>query len=99
MSKSLTYASVTFVFVAYSLLGQAPSSGTIVGTVTDQVGAVVPGAKVTLINEGTQFTRSETANANGQYVADAFPTGRITVSIEQPGFQKLIRSGLDLTAA
>jgi len=72
---------------------------TIVGTVTDQVGAVVPGVTVTLVNEGTQFTRVENANASGQYVAYSFPTGRVTVSVEHPGFQKLVRSGVELTAA
>src|SRR3954463_10562913 len=77
----------------------AQSQGTIVGTVTDQAGAVVPGANVTLINEGTQFTRTTSANANGQYTVFSFPTGRITISVEHAGFQKLVRSGVDLTAA
>ena len=98
MSRKLTCAAVVFALAACNLLGQA-LSGTIVGTVTDQAGAVVPGAKVTLVNEGTQFTRTETANVSGQYVAYSFPTGRVTVSIEQPGFQKLVRSGVELTAA
>lgn len=41
---------------ASRLFGQA-ESGTIVGVVTDQAGAVVPTAKVTLVNEGTNATR------------------------------------------
>jgi hypothetical protein len=74
-------------------------SGTIVGTVTDQAGAVVPGAKVTLVNDGTQFTRVAVATASGQYVAYSIPTGRYTVTVEQTGFQKLVRTGVQLTAA
>ena len=35
-------------------------SGTIIGTVTDASGGVVAGAKVTLTNEGTQYTRTIT---------------------------------------
>jgi len=81
-----------------TLFGQA-QSGTIVGTVTDQAGAVIPGARVTLVNEGTQFTRATQANANGQYVAYSVPTGAYTITAEQTGFQKLIRSGVRLTAA
>jgi hypothetical protein len=77
----------------------AQSQGTIVGTVTDQGGAVIPGANVTLVNEGTKFTRATVTNANGQYVAESFPAGRITVSVEHPGFPKLVRTGAELTAA
>jgi len=74
-------------------------SGTIVGTVTDQGGAAVAGAKVTLVNAGTSFTRTVEAGATGQYVATSVPTGSYTVTVEMQGFQKLVRSGLQLTAA
>jgi len=80
------------------LFGQA-ESGTIVGVVRDPGGAVVPGASVTLTNEGTNFTRSVVTNQNGEYTAYSFPTGRVTVSVAQPGFQKLVRTGIVLTAA
>src|SRR5262245_58927211 len=86
------------VLCAGSLFAQA-QSGTIVGTITDQAGAVVPGAKITLVNEGTKFTRQLIANANCQYVAYSMPTGAYTVYAEQPGFQRLVRSGIQLTAA
>lgn len=74
-------------------------SGTIVGTVTDQAGAVIPEARVTLVNEATRFTRVAVTNASGQYVAYSIPTGAYTISVEQSGFQKLVRSGVRLTAA
>jgi hypothetical protein len=83
---------------AATLYPQA-QSGTIVGTVTDQAGAVIPGARVSLVNEGTQFTRIAIANTSGQYVASSVPTGAYTISVEQQGFQKLLRSGVRLTAA
>jgi len=83
---------------APALFSQA-QSGTIVGAVTDQAGAVIPAAKITLVNEGTQFTRVATTNASGQYVAYSVPTGAYTVTVEQAGFQKLVRSGIRLTAA
>src|SRR5262245_21079561 len=74
-------------------------SGTIVGTVTDQTGAVIPGANVRLVNEGTQFTRTALTNASGQYVAYSVPTGGYTITVEHAGFQKLVRTGIRLTAA
>ena len=98
MIRRLIFIAISTVFLASSLYGQA-QSGTIVGTVTDQAAAVVPGATVTIVNEGTQFSRTATTNESGQYVAYAFPTGRITVTVEHPGFQGLVRSGVELTAA
>ncbi len=86
------------VFAAPRLFGQA-ESGTIVGVVSDQAGAVVPAAKVTLVNEGTNATRVILTNESGRYAANSFPTGRITATVEHPGFQKLVRSGVELTAA
>lgn len=74
-------------------------NGTIAGTVTDQAGAVVPGAKVVLLNEGTGFTRELTANESGQYVASSIPTGDYVINVEQTGFRKLRRTGVRLTAA
>ena len=79
------------------LYGQA-ESGTIVGTVTDPAGAVIPNATVTITNVATGLNRMGITNTNGQYRADAFPTGALTVTAEQTGFQKLVRSGLTLTA-
>ena len=92
------YAALIVLLASSYAYGQA-QSGTIVGTVSNQGGAVVPGANVTVVNDGTRFTRVLTTNNNGQYDVELFPTGRITISIEHPGFQKLVRSGVVLTAA
>ncbi|MEP7366122.1 MAG: carboxypeptidase regulatory-like domain-containing protein [Acidobacteriota bacterium] len=90
--------------VAFLALGVAVGSaqvqsGTIVGTVSDQGGAAVAGAKVTLVNEGTKFTRVVDTGTAGQYVATSVPTGNYTITAELQGFQKLVTSGLRLTAA
>jgi hypothetical protein len=77
----------------------AQNTATIAGMVTDQTGAAVEGAKVTVVNTGTQFTRTVESNANGQYVVPSVPTGAYTVSAVRSGFQKLERSGIETTAA
>ena len=77
----------------------AQALGNVVGTVTDQGGAVVPGVTITIVNEGTRLTRTTITNESGEFSANSFPTGRITVIAEKPGFEKLVRSGLDLAAA
>src|SRR5262245_59944073 len=97
MKKAFHLVAATLL-LALGLFGQA-QSGTVVGTVDDQAGAVVPGAKVTLVHQGTQFVRVATTNANGQYTAYSFPTGLLSITVEHPGFQKLVRSGVELTAA
>src|SRR5262245_38520353 len=85
-------------FVPPAVFGQA-QSGAIVGTVSDQAGAMIADAKVTLVNTGTQFTRVVSTNASGQYGAYSIPTGTYTMSVEEAGFQKAVRSGVVLTAA
>jgi hypothetical protein len=97
MPKTLICTTLLCV-LSLNLLGQV-ESGTIVGTVTDQAGAVVPGALVTIVNEGTRLTRAVTTSGNGQYVVDSFPTGRISITVEHAGFEKLVRTGVVLTAA
>ena len=71
-------------------------SGTILGTVTDSSGAVVAGAKVTIINEGTALTRNVTSDANGEYTAPNLPTGHYTVMSEMTGFKALALSNVEV---
>jgi hypothetical protein len=77
---------------------QAQDTATIVGSVTDPSGAAVPVARVTLVNLATQFTRVVDTNAAGQFVAPSIPTGEYSVSAMKAGFQKLTRSGIQVTA-
>ena len=74
-------------------------SGTIVGSVTDESGAAIANVSVTLTNIAIGFTRMVTTNSSGQYVAPTIPTGAYTIAVEKPGFRKLIREGIALTAA
>jgi hypothetical protein len=96
--KTTFFTALLAVVLNTSLFGQA-LSGTVVGTVTDQSGAAIPGATVILTNEGTGFTRTVETNQSGQYVATSFPPGKIRLEVQQSGFQKLIREGVQLTAA
>ncbi|MBL8179468.1 MAG: TonB-dependent receptor [Bryobacterales bacterium] len=90
---------VSLLLFASPMLFAQAQSGTIVGTITDPAGAVISAAKVTLVNEGTNFTRSVSTNDSGQFVAYSVPTGGYSIAVEQAGFQKLVRAGIQLTAA
>ena len=71
-------------------------TATIVGTVADPTGAVIPGAKVTVSNPQKGYTRVLVADSAGLYRANALPLGDYVVTSEVSGFQKLVRSGIHL---
>lgn len=83
------------VFAGPSLFGQV-DMGTIQGTVLDSSGAVIPNAKVSLTNEGTNLTITTTANSYGAYIFTPIRIGTYTVAAEAPGFAKTVRSHLTL---
>ncbi|HVN03383.1 MAG TPA: carboxypeptidase-like regulatory domain-containing protein [Bryobacteraceae bacterium] len=79
-----------------TLLQAQVDTGTILGTVRDASGAVVPGVKVTISNEGTLFTQTTTTSASGNYVFTPLRIGTYTIAVEQPGFKKERRTGQQL---
>jgi hypothetical protein len=79
-------------------LAAQTSFGRISGTVTDPSGAAISGAKVTITNVDTQAKRDATTDSNGFYVATNLAIGTYTVEINQEGFQRQQRTGLQLVA-
>ena len=76
---------------------RADITGTILGIVTDPSGAVVPGAKVTLRNPDTGFTRNDTTDSTGSYQFLAVPVGEhYVVAVEASGFEKSTQSDVKL---
>ena len=61
--------------------------GTILGTVTDPTGAVVPGVTVTVTDTGTGNTRQTTTDKDGFYQVLSLPIGNYTVGVEKEGFK------------
>src|SRR5215472_8083212 len=59
---------------------------TVVGTVTDSSGAVIPNAAITITNMGTGQVRNLATNDAGQYVASALPIGTYDVKVQAAGF-------------
>jgi hypothetical protein len=95
-SRSLFAVVFAFFFCLAFLLQAQVDTGTILGTVTDATGAVIPGAKVTIRNEGTSFTQSTTSSASGTYVFTPLRIGTYTVEVEKEGFKRQRRAGLEL---
>ncbi len=92
---SVRLAALALYFLAFSLWAQV-DTGTILGTVRDTSGGVVPGAKVMIANEGTAFTQTTSTSASGNYVFTPLRIGRYTVEVEQPGFKKQRKMGQEL---
>jgi hypothetical protein len=80
------------------LFGQT-YQGRILGSVTDQSGAVVSDAKVTITDTATGISRTLTTSAAGEYLAPNLEPGPYTVTAEAPSFKKEQRIGLQLEVA
>ena len=75
-------------FVASSATLSAQTfRGTILGTVTDPNGAVIPGARVMAKNVGTGIQRGTFTDAEGNYTISELPIGSYEVTVDQSGFQ------------
>jgi hypothetical protein len=70
--------------------------GTISGLITDQSGAVVPGASVTITNASTNASFTAVTTSEGFYTAPGLPIGVYTVTVTQAGFKKAVRNGVTL---
>jgi hypothetical protein len=70
------------------------NTATIGGTITDSTGAAIPGATVTITNEGTQSQSVMQTNSSGSYIAPGLPVGNYTVTVQKAGFQIYRQTGV-----
>jgi len=73
------------------------TTGTITGRVTDQNGAAVVGAQVTVTDAERGFERTFQTNDEGIYTAPQLRIGTYTVTIENPGFKKSVQENIQLS--
>ena len=73
--------------------------GTILGTVTDPQGAVIPGAKVTVHNVNTGLERTTQTSDDGSYSVPELPIGTYNVTATQTGFQTAVISNVAVDVA
>src|SRR5258707_1149076 len=76
----------------------AQGNATIVGVVSDSTKAAVPGARVTLINEGTGIRATAVSDSGGRYNFPQLAVGNYRVEVALEGFKKATQSGINLTA-
>jgi hypothetical protein len=80
---------LTLLLTLSSIMGfaQGTSTGTVVGTVTDPQGAVVPGADVSLTDKSTNTTSKTVANGSGHFIFVNVTPGTYDIKINKSGFQ------------
>lgn len=85
---------VVLLFVGATAMAQ--STATLQGTVKDQKGDVVAGAKVTTRNLGTGIERTTQTDTEGNYQLASLPVGDYSVQIEMQGFKRQLLSSLTI---
>jgi hypothetical protein len=84
--------------IPFSLHAQE-SPGTVVGTVTDQTGAAVPAATITIINTGTNQTTTVKSDGQGNFSAPQLAVGNYEVHVTQGNFKEYVETGVQVHTA
>ena len=89
-------AVVLVVLVSAGLAYSQAVNATLLGTVTDASGAVVPNAKITITETQTSVVRATQTNESGNWIGPNLPPGVYAVSVEAAGFKKETRREVTL---
>jgi hypothetical protein len=84
----------------FSTLSMAQlDKATILGTVSDPSGAVIPNARVVLQNMGTSVVTQLTTDGKGFFIAPVLPLGQYSVTTTAPGFKTYRQEGIRLSVS
>jgi hypothetical protein len=83
--------------LAGKVFAQAGATGTILGTVTDSSGAIIPSAQVTVTNTSTNVNFKTVTSSSGDYFAPSLNPGQYKVTVQFQGFQKSVTNTITLT--
>ncbi len=86
----------SFFFLSHTAVAQY--RGSLQGTVTDQSGAVVPDAKVTLTSVETGVSKETTSNGDGVYSIPGLAPGHYNLQVEKTGFNNQVLNNVLLAS-
>lgn len=89
---------LTVLLFSLSAFAQS-TAGRILGTVTDQSGAAVPGATVVVTDVQRNTSRTLQTDATGSYLAADLIPGTYKVRVEAPGFKSIERPSVQIEVA
>src|ERR1039458_4081063 len=89
------------ILLAAASLGNTPlkaqfTTASLGGSVTDTSGGLVPSAKITVRNTGTDLTKSMQSGEDGSYLFPILPIGTYTLTVEKSGFKTYLQTGIIL---
>src|SRR5580698_1395001 len=84
--RSIVLSLAAFLFTTAAAFAQYDTA-TVLGTVFDASGAIVPGSKITLRNTATGVTAMRTANGSGEYEFTSVLPGDYVLTTSAAGFQ------------
>ena len=93
--RNLALAFLLLLHTAYSQEFRA----TLSGEITDPTGAAISGATITATNVDRNTSTVEISNSLGRYVAAFLSPGTYTVTVDKPGFKKLVRQSIRLSSS
>jgi hypothetical protein len=85
--------------LASALIAQTAGTGTFVGTVADNSGAVIAGAKVSVLNTATSFLSETVTSAEGSYQVPYLAPGVYRITVEAPGFKRYVRENVQIRSS
>jgi len=85
--KALLVCSILLFTLAHSRAQSGGATGTIVGTVVDSTGALIPGAQVSIIEADTNVTSRTTTSSSGTYSVASLKPGTYHVTVVAKGFE------------
>jgi hypothetical protein len=97
MLKRQIAAPTLFALLAVTASAQIATTTSLVGNVIDSSGKSVPNAKVTAVEAGTLATHTIATNEQGFYSFEFIPGGTYNITVEQSGFQKITKTGIELS--
>ena len=101
MSATMRLLLLSFLLVSTAglLYAQGGAYGTILGTVTDNSGAVVPSAAVDVTNTATNVSNHVQTTSTGDFTLPYLQPGSYRVTVQASGFQKSVIDGVVLVVA
>jgi outer membrane receptor protein involved in Fe transport len=87
----------TLLLAANSISLSAQATGSIVGTVTDESGALLPGVTIEVTNTATNQTRTAVSGDNGNYTIPLLQPGPYQVRASLAGFKAVVREAVTVT--